>query len=816
MHYFFIKMKRDYIIQLFLAIMWDKYFDKCTPAEKADIQQTIFGKKPALGDFVAAAQICAKYCPDKKEREKLNNFFNETRSKVIFNRNQEDHKNLKENTEMETLINEWIKDTEKNFHYFSTDLSEEGNGYKYSFLIPQNEEDLSCARIDEFGVVDQIYGVREDFKGSTVGKKMLYYRIESPEGEKETYRLSPFIHYFGREVDGIFTIYSCCVGRTHSLETEARSIFDDQINDSSDRNILESRICRHMFEMKNFLQPCDDKLFYISSFCNTKINKSSYAQLKLAVDNSYKYNESVVHAECKKVYTFCKNPYEQIYVIAGPGGLGKTALLLNVVQKVMGANLSGVKPDKIIFLSAKKQYLTLTEDKKSLQLSMEKCDISDLDSLKYKLALYLSEEELDENIDLDKFIENTLKEQNRSVLLMLDDLDTLGRETHDEITSFLSKFSAQKIKTIITTRNVDKVGNNGLILERLNEEKCAEFVRWYVKSYIPNMEEQFEINLTSEQYRKALAEVSRGIPIFIEKWIEMSRYGEQYLEIGKRKVFTRRDCIRYLYNTTLTNLDKVSMQLIYIMKEIVRYSGQREFDKMFLYFISSVETVSELEISLKKLMDMCLVMSKGNDHYELFDFDYEWIQLYDFGYYHTPIYEAILSKTSQVRTDNANPGTLQIFIDSLKENSLSDKAANLLLDKFCSMEGKRNCSYMQVEEVEALRKAKDSEGSQEQMSAVMMGDWNPDKFSFSEIKSVFQKMESVQENQEAKIKTFEMIVNCCVERMESILEDDEDPDEYVGIMRDLWVLVRGFMSQEESEKLRELKAIFKESFDETF
>ncbi len=813
MQYFFVEMKRDFIIQLFLAVMWEKYFDKCTAAEKADILQTIFGKKPSLGDFVAAARLCAKYCPDKKEREKLNAFFQET-SKVIFTRNQADHKLLLENQKIAGVINEWIAATEEKFHYFSS----KKNGYTYSFLIPQEEaEEVLCARINENGIVDSTYCRKAQFKGNVVHAKMLYYHIKDPNGREEIYRLSPFIHYFGREVDGIFTLYSCSVGRTHCLETEARSIFDDQINDSSDKNILSSKICRHVFEIKDFLQPSDDRLFYISAFCNTKINKSSYVQFQAAVDNSYKYNESIVKTECRKVYDFCKSKYEQIYTIAGPGGLGKTALLLNVVQKILRADMPGVKYDKVIFLSAKNQFLTLTDDKKNLELSIRDCDIRDLASLKYKMALYLAECEPDEGCDLDDFIRRTMAGQmQRSVLLMLDDLDSLGSEVQDDVLRFLKCFSPTQLKTIITTRSVDRVGNAGLVLERLDEEKCEEFVRWFVKTYIPNMENQFEAQLREEEYRKTLAAVSGGIPIFIEKWIEMSKFGEHYLEIGKRKVFTQRDCIRYLYNTTLNNLDRTSMQLVYLMKEICRCTGQREFNQDFLYFVCSAETEEELRVCLKRLIDMCLIMSRGSGQYELFDFDYEWIALKDYGYYQTPVYQVMLPKLRAISTSFINPNTMDVLIESLKACDFSEKGSNLILDKLHSQIGSKYCNVNQSRELESLRREKDSEGTKEQMSAVMLGDWTPGVYEPERMLAVFQKMEEMEGQQEAKTETFERIVECCLNKMDSIFDDEDGLKREYDNMMKLWGMIRGFLSQEKIEALEERKASFKEVLDETF
>lgn len=815
MQYFFTKMKRDYVILLFLAIMWDKYFDKCTPAEKADILQGIYGKKPALGDFVAAAQICAKHCPNKKEREELDQFFNETRSKLVYNRNQEDHKHSLEDKENTELINNWLKKAEDAFHFFST----KENGYKYYFLIPQDfEPDVFCARIDENGKVEPIYKKREVFKGRTAEskEKLLYYCIEDPTGKEEVYRLSPFIHYFGREVDGIFTMYSSCVAKTHFLETEARTLFDDQISDSSEKNILSSKICRHTFEIKDFLQPCDDRLFYISSFCNTRINKSSYAQFQNAVNNSYKYNESVVKTECKKVYSFCKSPYNQIYMIAGAGGLGKTALLLNVVQKIMGGNLSGGKYDKVIFLSAKKQYLVLSEDRKSLELAEKSCDFLDFEELKYKLALYISEVEPKANMDLEEYIVEELNSQKRSVLLMLDDLDSLGKDGQDKILEFLSKISPMRLKTIITTRSVDRVGNSGLILERLDEEKCAEFLRWFVQNNIPNMIVQFEDYLKSEEYKKSLAAVSQGIPILIEKWAEMSKYGEQYIEIGKRKVFTKRDSIRYLYNTTIDNLDAKSMQLIYVMSKINKLTEQKEFEQDFLYFISSVEDMNELEVCLKRLIDTCFLMGKGHGRYELFDFDYDYVKLDDYGYYQAPFYQAVFLKFTYENVGYVSRNTIDILLEGIEEVKVRDKAVAVLLDKLTGEKGMSYCNMIQFKRIQALSEAKDTVGEEEQTIALLLGDWNAECFEPAKMKMVFKRLEQDSKSADAALKVFEKLVNVCLEKMESILINDEDPAKEFKTMYAFWDLLQKFKLLEKEEEVKALKRKFREIFEETF
>uniref|UniRef100_UPI004056BCFB NACHT domain-containing protein n=1 Tax=Agathobacter sp. TaxID=2021311 RepID=UPI004056BCFB len=826
---FFTTMKRDYIILFFLAILWDKYFDKCSSDERRDVVQKVFGKKPALGDFVTAAEICASHCENKSEKKALIDFLEETRQIIIFNRNQEGHKNLLDDSQKEELINNWVRDIGKrNFYFFP--IKDEKMDYEYSFLIPHkrvNERNVKCACIDEKGNENAIWHRVDDFKEmQTIGseEELLYYSVRDKEENETVYRLSPFIHYHGTKIEPIFTLYSSCVARTCHLKTEARSLFDNQIADSSAKNILAYATCSHVFQMNNFFKKSDSgdlggsELFYHSDFCNVKINKSSYAEFQLAASNSYKYTEAIVKEECKKVYDFCKSPYKQLFVIAGAGGLGKTALLLNLVQKIMGGTLSGASYDKVIFLSAKKSYLIFSEDKKKLQLLESDCDIRDFSELKHKLAWYISEEKPQLEEKVDEYIIEVLDSQKQSILLMVDDLDSLSQKDQDEILNFISNnISPEKMKTIITTRNINRVGMNGVTLDSLDEKKCVEFVRWFVDNYVPDMKVQFDSYLHDEKYKKSLVRISRGIPIFIEKWVDMNKFGKGYIEIGEQKVFTQRDCIRYLYNTTVSSLDTKSMQLIFIMNKMSKISGLKEFEMDFLFFISSVEMEDELEYSLKNLIDTRLIHSKGNGRYALFDFEYDYIPLDDFGYYETPVYQTLFLKfKNNISTGQINHNNIEIILQSLEENKILDESAGILLDKLCSRMGKKYCNANQAERSKKLQEEKDYIAEDGQSVAFLLGDWNPDRFDSSMLQNVLERINSIDGKEDARYKVFEMAVNACIKQMETLLVNYEGTIDDYQEMIGLWKVIREVSIGKNAEYVKELKKKFKEIFDEAF
>ncbi len=800
---FMVLMKREYLIRLMLAVLWDACYGKCSSNEKSKIVKLLFDKKPSLGDFVSAMRSLCQYSPERRLYEKI---CDNTCKQPIYNRNQDAHKISAQNDQMIHVIDKWVEGiAAEGCHLFSD--SDTDNAYDYLFMIPLRETSGGRVQCICFGMDGNYTTPIMEGRLFKKGMRQLYYYVENrATEEKEVYKLSPFIHYFEDPVNGIFTLYNSTISKANNkLVLEARSLFDERLNDKSEDVILSERSCRLTFEA-DFPMTHMSENFYISAFNNIMVNKSSYHMFEEVANNKYRYFESIVQDYCSVVYRFCTDRKSQPFlVIAGGGGLGKTALLLNVIQKIMGNELKRAEYDLIIFLSAKQNYLEDRTTKTLQMIQTDDNDIVDFDSFKRKLWKYvfdLSDEEMAERY---KKIEGAEAKdiigQKKSVLLMVDDLDMLVPEEQEKICEFVKSIPASKMKSIIATRNVNTNGEK-IEMQRLDQERCVKFAKWLIENGWEKEGRFWLDRLEEEKYQKSVSTLSRGIPVFVQKWVRMLVENVNLLNVDN--IFTERDCIKYLYYTVKNQLKPKEAQLIYLIKETCRLCKTRVYEPFFLYVFCSAETQEEMNQCLRSLISFQLIQDNGNSTYSPFDFDYTCIDIRDEGYYGSEIYRLIFESMEK------NPDIWRNRVEYLNEiirclDMLSqyDSPAALLLDKLCSDYGIMYCSVPQSRKLMELRNAREAVSDTDAELAYILGGWDGRTYDIGLMDQILDRISQDSYREESLEKALGMIVDCC-EKQANEAENTAD-DAYKQIREFARMRERMYKIKDSSEKIKESK-----------
>ena len=195
----------------------------------------------------------------------------------------------------------------------------------------------------------------------------------------------------------------------------------------------------------------------------------------------------------------------------------------------------------IIFLSAKTNLLV--ENKESVfVMSPNEMDISDYKELIEKLAQLTDTEysgQVEDTADrvvekVNNMVPGNNGKTSRRFLLIIDDMDSLSNEDQKLVHKFICRFDSQKLKTIITTRdirNVSQLSPYYLQLKELDEEKSMAYAKWYVENKMDILWDKWTLQKNARQF---VSEYGEGNPLTIQ--MLHVQYSPQY-PVGKRQTY---------------------------------------------------------------------------------------------------------------------------------------------------------------------------------------------------------------------------------------------------------------------------------------
>ncbi len=181
-------------------------------------------------------------------------------------------------------------------------------------------------------------------------------------------------------------------------------------------------------------------------------------------------------------------------ILYGYGGVGKTALALEVVKQVIkdiqdNTTINGYHPDFMLFFTAKEESLSFSFTTGKIQ------------NIPTRFSFKTAKELVNEIYELLGI--TSFQDYHKKGIIIIDNLETLSSEERKQLSDFINFSSPQQIQYIITSRNEENYECRKKIAGFEDNVSGQEFVRSYLK------ENNSELELTDEDI-KILLNISMG------------------------------------------------------------------------------------------------------------------------------------------------------------------------------------------------------------------------------------------------------------------------------------------------------------------
>ena len=171
-------------------------------------------------------------------------------------------------------------------------------------------------------------------------------------------------------------------------------------------------------------------------------------------------------------------------VLFGYGGVGKTALALEVVKQVIkdiqdNTTINGYRPDFILFFTAKEEALSFSSTTGKIQNIPTRFSFKTAEELINKIYSFLGI--------------TSFQDYAKKGLIIVDNLETLSAEERGKVSEFIRFSSPQQIQYIVTSRNEENYECRKKIAGFEDNVSGQEFVMSYLK------ENNLELELTDNE-----------------------------------------------------------------------------------------------------------------------------------------------------------------------------------------------------------------------------------------------------------------------------------------------------------------------------
>lgn len=616
--YYLIRATIRYMTRLVFAIGWNKLFPfisnrecdfvcrKIFRSPDTDPTKQIDTSQTEPGRFASILEKCAKdvgHMDNIDEEHEL--------LKTLGNvRNFDAHDIYRVN------YSDFCNDAAKAFFLFEKMFE----GKDCAYIIPSGYSDnnnITCFQID-VKTKESLHGSKivlpvNDIEWSPKSRT-LYYRVTDKNTLKKSYYcLTPFIeapiffrsslpHFriyesvqnsgFGKPYDilGYYTIYP--KNLRYNEEGKVEADFEKTTVEFNLSTLYKDVI---IDKAKNWTACLNGK---------TYINISSYPGYSDVLKNNLLYCKEICPIT-SDIIDFCRNNAIQSTRIVGNGGLGKTTLILYIISLLINKTEYRDFYTNIIFFSAKKQYYTLNSEI-PYSLSENEADINSYDQCIEKLAKLtgvVMSSDIKDTADqiLFKINEDASK---KKFLLIIDDLDSLPTEDQIKINRFILNFQASKLKSIITTRDIEYNSVLDYRLTELDEEKSRFYARWFVDNKMESIH-SWDNWSAKNKASKMISEYGMGNPLIIQTLLVWIKTGDFEINIAAEK--TKNERISYMYSTVQNLMTNSEKNIFEIARRIYLQLNDDDKNKdmpvPLLKYLSFGLDISEEEFdkSLKKL-----------------------------------------------------------------------------------------------------------------------------------------------------------------------------------------------------------------------
>ena len=629
--YFWCRRKVEYIIRLMYAITVDMALQNGKEVHEA-LKKV---KQGTLGAYCASANNLIAKLPEE-QRVIFRNVWGKLRE-IKEMRNEDAHEGTPANELEQFIVNniQGLKDIIEYTHdmYFNFDRN---SNIKHLYLVVPNDVDESetCDEIHCYRILPEEYcyetiiSRKKLMRGNDKLAGQLYLYVQSIDTIRY-YRISPFIGWDTNNGEPNSTMF---MGAVQFWKDEVTIEHMGILNNKNNRS-LPYLSC----ELKSLIPDINND----SKFCsvngnkkNVDINMSKYPEYDIIVTERLPYCKQIC-PKFEDVVNYCKQRRGTYRIICGEGGMGKTALVLNLIHDVILRGESDFT--RVIFLSAKKyfRYTSYTRPEDELEGEITP-DIDNYEDFLEHLAFYLFDEQEEyskDNLEEELLSKINGKSKNKKrvsipiTFLVVDDLDTFLPEDQNSVIDFLEKVNSNKLNALITTRNM-RINEHKEIINPLEKQQTMDFLKWCIEKDCPGEGRR----LCDTQNPDVVYHLTEGRPLGIKLWNNLLVRG---LDVPNRfeTYWTKKQKTLYLYQTTLRQLNEKEQEMyhlvcvIYDIFKLDREETERiMIPVQLIYYLYPEKGKEEIIEELENLCDVnLLLLERGNIFVEEIDY-FELIQ----------------------------------------------------------------------------------------------------------------------------------------------------------------------------------------------
>ena len=249
----------------------------------------------------------------------------------------------------------------------------------------------------------------------------------------------------------------------------------------------------------------------------------------------------------EEVYDFLKSKSSAVATIWGHGGVGKTATLQFISEKIFLNERKDLEKKNlyfnyIIFLSAKDRRYDYISGKID---TIEGEKLTDFSGFILKLnEVIFNTSSTDENKIIDDFIDRAL--------IIIDDFETFNYEEREKILAFLDKLDVNRHKVIISSRLTTTTGRE-IEKGELNEDDTIKFLKAILVNHFKHDISQFDFTETQTIYN--IYKITSGRPLFIFHFAYLLLQNQNIEEITNLDIKNTKAAIEFLYGRLYSYLD---------------------------------------------------------------------------------------------------------------------------------------------------------------------------------------------------------------------------------------------------------------------